>query len=194
MLLDIARCPARPRPAKLGSITPTGRRPQSPANNFTEPHSPGRDVPQGRSRLHKSGYFHGFKLRVIERLTRDGDTLRRKATVDDPAVLQEPWKMNPLVRVLDASPNAFVPERQSKPDYRRVRLCDPGRPHRYREAGARRKVARDIAVAAGRLSWDESTPGIIQSCRRATAATLLGGPLCVIPHQRPIILALTPRR
>jgi hypothetical protein len=60
--------------------------------------------------LHKSGYFHGFKLHVIERLTRDGNTLRWEATVDDPEVLLEPWKMNPIVRVLDPSPDAFVPE------------------------------------------------------------------------------------
>jgi len=60
--------------------------------------------------LHKSGYFHSFKLHVIERLTRDANTLRWEATVEDPDVLMEPWKMNPLVRVLDTSPDAFVPE------------------------------------------------------------------------------------
>jgi hypothetical protein len=60
--------------------------------------------------LHKSGYFHGFKLRVIERLTRDGNTLRWQATVEDPEVLLEPWTMNPVTRTLDARPNAFVPE------------------------------------------------------------------------------------
>ena len=32
--------------------------------------------------LHKSGYFHGFKLRVIERFTRNGNTLRWQATVE----------------------------------------------------------------------------------------------------------------
>jgi hypothetical protein len=60
--------------------------------------------------LHKSGYFHSFKLHVIERLTRSGNTLRWQATVEDPEVLMEPWTMNPIVRVLDARPNAFVPE------------------------------------------------------------------------------------
>jgi hypothetical protein len=60
--------------------------------------------------LHKSGYFHSFKLHVIERLTREGNTLRWEATVEDPEVLMEPWRMNPLVRVLDTSPDAFVPE------------------------------------------------------------------------------------
>jgi len=60
--------------------------------------------------LHKSGYFHGFKLKVIERFTRTGNTLRWVATVDDPEVLLEPWTMNPITRVLDARPDAFVAE------------------------------------------------------------------------------------
>ncbi len=60
--------------------------------------------------LHKSGYFHSFKLHVIERLTRDGNTLRWEATVEDPEVLLEPWTMNPIIRVLDARPDAFVAE------------------------------------------------------------------------------------
>jgi hypothetical protein len=34
---------------------------------------------------------HGFKLHVIERLIREGNTLRWEATVDDPEVLLEPW-------------------------------------------------------------------------------------------------------
>jgi hypothetical protein len=60
--------------------------------------------------LHKSGYFHGFKLRVVERFTRTGNTLRWVATVEDPEVLLEPWTMNPVTRVLDARPDAFVAE------------------------------------------------------------------------------------
>lgn len=60
--------------------------------------------------LHKSGYLHGFKLHVVERLTRNGNTLRWEATVNDPEYLLEPWTMNPIVRVLDARPDAFVPE------------------------------------------------------------------------------------
>jgi hypothetical protein len=60
--------------------------------------------------LHKSGYFHGFKLKVVERFTREGNTLRWVATVDDPEVLLEPWTMNPVTRVLDARPGAFVAE------------------------------------------------------------------------------------
>jgi hypothetical protein len=60
--------------------------------------------------LHKSGYFHSFKLNVVERLTRTGNLLRWEATVTDPEVLMEPWKMNPITRILDTRPNAFVPE------------------------------------------------------------------------------------
>jgi len=60
--------------------------------------------------LHKSGYFHSFKLHVVERVTRDGNTLRWETTVEDPEVLLEPWTMNPLTRVLDTRPNAYVPE------------------------------------------------------------------------------------
>ena len=60
--------------------------------------------------LHKSGYFHSFKLHVIERLTRTGNALRVVTTVDDPDVLMEPWTMNPITRILDQRPNAYVPE------------------------------------------------------------------------------------
>jgi hypothetical protein len=60
--------------------------------------------------LHKSGYFHSFKLHVIERVTRTGNTLRWETTVEDPEVLMEPWTMNPIIRALDARPNAYVPE------------------------------------------------------------------------------------
>jgi hypothetical protein len=60
--------------------------------------------------LHKSGYFHSFKLHVVERLAREGNTLHWEPTVEDPEVLLEPWKMNPVTRVLDARPDAFVPE------------------------------------------------------------------------------------
>jgi hypothetical protein len=60
--------------------------------------------------LHKSGYFHSFKLHVVERLRRDGNLLRWEATVEDPEVLMEPWTMNPITRTLDTSPDAFVPE------------------------------------------------------------------------------------
>jgi hypothetical protein len=104
-------------------VVPTDGRPHNPARVIQETW---KGDPVGRwdgdtlvidtigftdeSWLHKSGYFHSFKLHVIERLTRNGNTLRWEATVEDPEVLTEPWTMNPISRVLDARPGAFVPE------------------------------------------------------------------------------------
>jgi hypothetical protein len=48
------------------------------------------------------GWFHSTRLRVIERLTRVGDTLRYQATVEDPEVFTRPWTMNPWVSVKTA--------------------------------------------------------------------------------------------
>ena len=41
---------------------------------------------------------------------RTGNTLRWQATVEDPEHLMAPWTMNPIIRALDARPNAFVAE------------------------------------------------------------------------------------
>ena len=40
------------------------------------------------------GWFHSAKMHVTERITRDGDTIRYQATVEDPEVFTRPWKMN----------------------------------------------------------------------------------------------------
>jgi len=40
------------------------------------------------------GWLHSTKMRVIERLSRVGDTLRYQATVEDPDVFTRPWTMN----------------------------------------------------------------------------------------------------
>ena len=50
--------------------------------------------------LGDNGLFHTEDVRVIERLTRQGNTLIWQATVEDPAVLAEPWKMNPRTLTL----------------------------------------------------------------------------------------------
>ena len=42
------------------------------------------------------GYFHGERMRIIERLTRSGDTLAWQATVEDPDVLTAPWVKVPV--------------------------------------------------------------------------------------------------
>ena len=65
---------------------------------------------RSESWLHKNGYFHGFQMKVTERLTRTGNQLRWEATVEDPEFLQEPWTMNPVVRNLNTNPNGFLPE------------------------------------------------------------------------------------
>ena len=43
------------------------------------------------------GSFHTTDLRVIERITTDGDTLEWRATAYDPEVLQEPWELRPRI-------------------------------------------------------------------------------------------------
>lgn len=40
------------------------------------------------------GYFHSTDMKVIERFTRAGDTVRYDVTVEDPTVLIKPWVMN----------------------------------------------------------------------------------------------------
>ena len=58
--------------------------------------------------LGDNGLFHSENTRVIERLTRQGNTLTWQATVDDPDVLAEPWKMNP--RTLTLRPDDEIEE------------------------------------------------------------------------------------
>ena len=58
--------------------------------------------------LGDNGLFHTENIRVIERLTRQGNTLTWQATVEDPEVLAEPWKMNP--RTLTLRPDDEIEE------------------------------------------------------------------------------------
>jgi hypothetical protein len=58
--------------------------------------------------LGDNGLFHSENTRVIERLTRKGNTLTWQATVEDPEVLAEPWKMNP--RTLTLRPDDEIEE------------------------------------------------------------------------------------
>ena len=50
--------------------------------------------------LGDNGLFHTEDMRVTERLRREGNTLTWQATVEDPAVLAEPWKVNPRTLTL----------------------------------------------------------------------------------------------
>jgi hypothetical protein len=45
--------------------------------------------------LANGGYFHSEALHVVERYTRQGDSLRWEATAEDPNVMTKPWVMNP---------------------------------------------------------------------------------------------------
>ena len=53
--------------------------------------------------LGDNGLFHTENVRVTERLTRQGDTLKWEAIVEDPEVLQEPWKVTPRTLTLMAN-------------------------------------------------------------------------------------------
>jgi hypothetical protein len=50
--------------------------------------------------LGDGGMFHTADVHVTERLTRAGNTLTWEAIVEDPAVLAEPWKLNPRILTL----------------------------------------------------------------------------------------------
>jgi hypothetical protein len=54
----------------------------------------------GQAWLTDNGAFHTSDLRVVERLRRIADRLEWTATAHDPAVLAEPWQLNPRVAQL----------------------------------------------------------------------------------------------
>lgn len=54
------------------------------------------------------GWFHSNEMRVEERFTRTGDTLRYDVTVHDPAVLVQPWVMDPVMLELDRGQGVYL--------------------------------------------------------------------------------------
>ncbi|MGD8339602.1 MAG: hypothetical protein PVH89_02400 [Gammaproteobacteria bacterium] len=54
----------------------------------------------GETWLTDDGSFHTPDLRVVERISRQGDTLTWQATAYDPAVLAEPWRVRPRTAYL----------------------------------------------------------------------------------------------
>ena len=56
--------------------------------------------------LGRGGYFHTDQMKLIERYTRQGNTMVYEVTVEDPEVLVEPWVMNR--RILALSDNATI--------------------------------------------------------------------------------------
>jgi hypothetical protein len=65
--------------------------------------------------LGRGGKFHSDQMRVIEKFTRVGNTLRYEVTVEDPVVLVEPWVMNPRILRLSNNPT-IISERGSCTD------------------------------------------------------------------------------
>jgi len=60
--------------------------------------------------LGADGWFHSNKMHVVERLSRQGDTLTWKATVEDPVVFTKAWEMTPRTMRLNANPKALLEE------------------------------------------------------------------------------------
>jgi hypothetical protein len=52
------------------------------------------------------GWLHSNNMHVIERYTRNGNTLRWESTVEDPDTLLEPFRMDPRVLRLNPDPKA----------------------------------------------------------------------------------------
>ena len=65
-----------------------------------------------RTWLGRGGFFHSNQMRVIERLTRQGDEILYEVTVEDPEVLAEPWVMTPRIWARNENPDVgLLPER-----------------------------------------------------------------------------------
>jgi hypothetical protein len=54
------------------------------------------------------GWYHTNNMRVVERLRREGNTLRYQVTVHDPDVLQEPWEMDPRTLQLNTGDAPYL--------------------------------------------------------------------------------------
>lgn len=54
------------------------------------------------------GWFHSNNMHVVERMTRQGNTLTWQATVEDPDVLLKPWTMDMRRMQLNTDPKSFL--------------------------------------------------------------------------------------
>ena len=54
----------------------------------------------------RGGFFHTSEMRIVERLTREGDTIRYDLTLEDPEVLVEPLVFPTRVLRRNTNPNA----------------------------------------------------------------------------------------
>jgi len=64
----------------------------------------------GETWLSFTGYLHTDKMKVTERLWRNGDVLYYNFTVDDPDVLERPWTSSVFIRRLSPNPLARIEE------------------------------------------------------------------------------------
>jgi hypothetical protein len=78
-----------------------------------------------RTWLHWSGYIHSNEMTVIERLRRQGDTLIYQATVEDPVMFLEPWKMDEIRLNLNKNPGAQLMQDLPYNDKSLGKLVDP---------------------------------------------------------------------
>ena len=60
--------------------------------------------------MKSSGYFHSNNMKVVEKFTRVGNTMKYDVTVIDPDVLLEPWNMTPRTLRINPKADAFIPE------------------------------------------------------------------------------------
>ena len=100
--------------------------------------------------------FHSDKMRVIERLRREGNTLHYEITVEDPEVLAQPWVMNPRQLRLNTNPNAFLPEGAAVPGLRSREHGDADSTLDF-EAGSERTrpTWKDAGSGRTRPTWDK---------------------------------------
>ena len=54
----------------------------------------------------RGGFFHTSSMHIVERFTRQGNTILYEVTVEDPEVLVEPWVLAPRTLVPNANPDA----------------------------------------------------------------------------------------
>ena len=60
--------------------------------------------------LGADGWFHSGAMHVVERVTRQGDVLTWRATVEDPQVFTKPWEVTQRTLRLNPNPKALLEE------------------------------------------------------------------------------------
>ena len=62
--------------------------------------------------LARGGFFHSDQMHVVEKFTREGNTITYEVTVEDPEMLVEPWVMTPrIMRFIPGAEAGLLPER-----------------------------------------------------------------------------------